>query len=88
MSDAELTADEREREERRRQRRSWPIRRYPLGEEPPDDLLDVTTASERFAMVWQLTVRAWRLAGRDIPTYERSEAPGRLIKADDLGLPK
>jgi hypothetical protein len=29
-------------------------------------------------MVWPLTLEAWALAGRDVPTYERSEAPIRI----------
>jgi hypothetical protein len=28
------------------------------------------------AMVWTLTVLSWRLAGLEIPDYERRSAPG------------
>lgn len=58
------------------------MRRYDLGGEPGDDLSDRTTPSERLAMVWPLTVLSWRLAGRPLPDYERSEIPGRLVRSD------
>ena len=64
---------------RRAARARWPIQRYALGEEPSEDLSAHTTASERLAMVWPLTVLSWRLAGREIPTYERRDMPGRLV---------
>ena len=32
-------------------RSKWPVRIYPLGEEPADNLLETTTAEERLAMV-------------------------------------
>jgi hypothetical protein len=73
-SRAELDA----RQARRLARQSWPIRRYRLGEEPPDSLAETTTPAERFAMVWSLTALSWRLAGREIPVYPRREAPGRI----------
>ena len=58
-------------------RRSWPVRKYRLGEEPSDDLRDSTTAEERLQMMWQLAVDAWNLTGKPIPDYDRSEAPVR-----------
>jgi hypothetical protein len=61
-------------------RRSWPIRRYRLGEEPSDDLSDMSTAEERLAMMWPLARDAWRLAGRELPAYTRAETPGRVIR--------
>jgi hypothetical protein len=60
-------------------RKDWPIRVYRLGEEPPDDLRATTTAAERLAMVWELTLDAWELAGREIPNYPREEAPIRIV---------
>jgi len=68
------------RERRRRARQAWPIRRFKLGEEPSEDLSETTTAAERLAMIWPLTLLSWRLAGRDIPDYERGEMPGRLLR--------
>jgi hypothetical protein len=66
------------REARRRARATWPIARYQLGEEPSDDLSHLTTAAERIAMMWPLAEAAWRLAGRPLPAYDRSNLPGRL----------
>lgn len=62
-------------------RKSWPIRVYRLGEEPPDDLRATTTAAERVEMVWQVTLDAWALAGRTIPDYPRNEAPVHVIRS-------
>jgi hypothetical protein len=56
-------------------RRSWPVRVYRLGDEPGDDLSASTTAEQRLAMMWPLTVEAWALAGLPLPTYARSETP-------------
>ncbi|MCX4240675.1 hypothetical protein [Paraliomyxa miuraensis] len=67
-------------EARRRARSSWPIRRFELGAEPSDDLSATTTVEQRLAMMWPLAVRAWTLAGREIPRYARSEMPGRIIR--------
>ena len=68
------------REDRRQDRGSWPVRRYPLGHEPGDDLSAETTPQQRLAMVWELTLRAYRLAGRPLPRYARSEMPGRVLR--------
>ena len=65
--------------DRRRARRNWPIRRYDLGHEPSDDLSAHTSAAERLAMVWPLTLVSWALAGRQIPDYERENTPGTLL---------
>ena len=56
-------------------RKSWPIRVFKLGEEPSDDLSETTTASERVAMVWQLTQDSWASAGLPIPDYPRHAMP-------------
>lgn len=56
-------------------RRSWPVRVFTLGGEPGDDLSEVTTAEQRLAMVWPLTLEAWALAGRPLPSYARHETP-------------
>jgi hypothetical protein len=61
-------------------RASWPVARYRLGEEPSDDLSDVTTPAERVAMMAELAESAWRVAGRSLPTYDRSTMPGRLFR--------
>ena len=56
-------------------RDSWPIAVHRLGEEPSDDLSAVTTAEERLAMVWPLTLEAWSLTGRPYPEYSRGDTP-------------
>lgn len=70
-----------ERSERAAARRGWPVRVFRLGEEPEDDLRASTTAAERLAMMWPLAVDAWTLSGREIPDYERHEAPIRVIRS-------
>jgi len=61
-------------------RKSWPIRKHRLGEEPSDDLRDFTTAEERLQMMWPLAVDAWSLTNRPIPGYKRNEAPVRKLR--------
>jgi hypothetical protein len=65
---------------RRAARARWPIRRFRLGEEPPDDLSDVTTVTERIAMMRELADAAWRVAGRPVPAYDRRSIPARLFR--------
>lgn len=67
------------RERRRAARASWPIARFRLGEEPPDDLVETTTPGQRIAMMWPLAVEAWSLAGRPLPTYDRRTMPARMF---------
>ena len=61
-------------------RAQWLVRRFCLGEEPPDDLSDVTTAAERIAMMWPLAEEAWRVAGRELPVYDRHSIPARIFR--------
>ena len=56
-------------------RRSWPVRRYALGNEPGSNLSATTTAEERVEMMWPLALEAWILTGRPFPGSARSEAP-------------
>lgn len=63
-------------------RRTWPVRLVALGEEPRDPLDRSTTAEERLAMVWTLTVEAWALSGRPMPAYPRTATPIRLCQLD------
>lgn len=58
-------------------RKAWPVRKHRLGEEPSDDLSDLTTAEERLAMMWPLSLEAWTLTGKPLPEYDRSQAPVR-----------
>ena len=77
-----------ERVARARARSRWPLRKFRLGEEPPDDLSSTTTPEERLAMMGPLATEAWRLAGREIPEYTRQKTPTRLNrpgeKRDDV----
>jgi hypothetical protein len=68
---------------RRQARAAWPVvvRRLDASD---DDISDVTTPSERIAMMWPLAVEAWRLAGRPIPTYDRAHTPSRAFRAGEL----
>lgn len=61
-------------------RAAWPIRRYRLGEEPSDDLSDVTTPAQRLAVMWQLAREGWLLSGRTLPTYDRASITARLYR--------
>jgi len=67
-------------ESRRRARASWPVTRHELADPASDDLSELTTPEQRIAMMWPLAVEAWRVAGRALPDYRRSEAPGRLFR--------
>ncbi len=67
-------------EARRQSRRSWPIEVRELADADRSDLFRTTTAEERLAMMWPLALEAWRLAGRPIPDYDRSEIPARVIR--------
>jgi hypothetical protein len=76
-----MAIDSREAAERRRAARArWPITRFRLGEEPPDDLSEVTTPAERIAMMWVLAESAWKVAGRPWPTYDRKNIPARFFR--------
>lgn len=69
-----------DREQRRAARAVWPVARYRLGQEPSDDLSDTTTPAERVAMMAELALAAWKVAGRPLPDYQRHNAPGRLFR--------
>jgi hypothetical protein len=68
------------RERRRAERAHWPIARFRLGEEPLDDLAETTTPAERIGMMWRLAEEAWLLAGRRLPTYDRTNIPAHLYR--------
>ena len=69
---------ESEREERDGGR--VPFRVLRLGTEPHEDLLGSTTVGERLDILRELTERAWRLTGRPVPTYARTEIPVRVTR--------
>lgn len=57
-------------------RRAWPGSRdsSPLPRLPPQQGL---------AVMWELAVQAWELAGRPLPTYSRAEMPCRRRRLGD-----
>jgi hypothetical protein len=65
-------------------RGNWPIRQYRLGQEPNEDLAGTTTAGERMAMVWRLSLDAWVMSGSPLPKYRRDQMPGRVIRPGDV----
>lgn len=71
------------RQARAAARRNWPIRKFRLGQEPSEDLTGTTTAGERIAMVWRLSLDAWAMTGRSLPVYRRDQIPGRVIRLGD-----
>lgn len=76
-----MDPDAKARADRRRQRASqWPVRRFDLGQEPLRDALDRSTVDERLATMWPLAKEAWSVAGKPIPTYERGNMPGILVR--------
>lgn len=62
-------------------RSHWPVRRFTLATQPPEDLSGETTAEERLEMMWPLALDAWTLAGLLLPDYPRGAAPVRLVVA-------
>lgn len=67
-------------EERARARAAWPVRRTTLVEEALTDDRLSQSIDERVAMVARLTRIQWELSGRPLPSYRRSEMPGRVIR--------
>lgn len=57
------------------------MRRFRLGSELGDDLRAETTPEERLSMMWELAQRAWLLAGRSLPAYDRASIPGRVVRS-------
>lgn len=57
-----------------------PVRIFRLGEEPPDDLREATTAAQRLDILRELTRRAWSLSGRPFPSYSRRQIPVRIVQ--------
>lgn len=58
-----------------------------LGEEDSPAAPAGASPSECFAMVWPLTLDAWAMTGRPLPTYLRTNIPGRLVRLA-TGRPK
>lgn len=62
---------------RQKARQSWPIRTFVRGQDPNAILEGSPSTAERLAIVWQLTVESWALAGRPLPEYGRKDMPIR-----------
>ena len=76
-----MDEDARERAARRRRNATqWPLRAYALEQEPVRDPLDRSTVNERIAAMWPLAKEAWAVAGKEIPSYERSVCPGQMVR--------
>ena len=56
------------------------VKVFRLGYEPKDDLTESTTPEERLEILRELTDRAWRLTGREFPSYSRRETPVRVAR--------
>lgn len=68
-------------EDRAAARASWPGLKTALAEAPgAEDLSASTTAEQRLAMMWELTLGAWSLTGLPLPDYTRATMPGRLVR--------
>lgn len=62
------------------ERGTWPIRRFLTHDAPSPDLTATTSPAERLAMVQRLTLDAWAMSGRPLPSYGRADMPGRVIR--------
>jgi hypothetical protein len=72
------SADAGEIRSRTASRRAWPVRLVALGSAPRSYLDRSTTPEERLGMVWTLTLEAWALSRRPMPSYTRASTPLRL----------
>ena len=71
-----------DRTARRQARKDWPVVVRRLGDEEP---VDETTPEQRIAMMWELVVQAWAIAGKPIPDYDRAHMPVRVLRRGDEG---
>lgn len=65
-------------EARRRRRAHWAVRVCRRGEEAVG--CGDATPEQRIAMMWELAVQAWTLAGLPIPDYDRAHTPVRVLR--------
>jgi hypothetical protein len=72
--------------ERAAKRNGWPVQRFQLGSEPSHEVVGATM-NERLAMMWPLALDAWASTGKPLPSYERHNMPGRVIRTRDQELP-
>lgn len=71
-------------DDERAARASWPgVVSNLAGASEAADLRATTTAEQRVALVWELTLGAWSLTGKPLPSYERAQMPGRVVRRTD-----
>jgi hypothetical protein len=63
-------------------RAKWPGKKTRLGEEDESVVPSGASPSECVAMVWQLTLDAWAMMEKPIPTYTRAKMPGRVSRRE------
>lgn len=61
-------------------RASWPGRKTTLAQQSTAAAPPSSTPEERLAVMWQLALDAWAMAGWPLPDYSRGQAPGRVIR--------
>lgn len=62
-------------------RATWPGRVVSLQElQAEEDLSANTSVDERLGMMRELAEAAWALSGKPLPSYPRSQMPGRIIR--------
>jgi hypothetical protein len=63
-----------------RPRQDLPVVVRHLQDPERDDLSGMLDASQRVALVWELSRRMWELTGRPVPRYDRASMPVRLVR--------
>lgn len=64
-------------------RSSWRGAKTTLSQlDHEEDLSASTTVEERLAMMWELALASWSLAGLPLPSYSRSDMPGRVLRPE------
>ena len=64
---------------RRSARNDWPVVVTRLG----DEAAMPTAWEDRLAMMWELVVQSWGIAGKQMPHYERANMPVRVIRGEE-----
>ncbi len=73
MDEPLATAEERAEQ----RRRTWAIRRVPVDSAM---LASESSAADRVARMYQLSIDPWVLRGEPLPSYSRENMPGRLVR--------
>lgn len=63
-------------------RRTWPGKLTSLEVQDDGEYVYLhTTSEQRVSMMWELSRAAFALTGQPLPTYERREAPGQMVRS-------